>query len=149
MKNILFAFIFFSFLVSCKSTKKAIQQKNLDQLSLVQGMMSGTFSSEAQSIRDTNYFSINLVMHPIWASELDSKWLYVEQAVSSNLKKPYRQRVYQLSMLEDGTISSKVYELPDPENYVHAWEKENLFQQITPASLIERPGCAVYLNQDE
>jgi len=112
-------------------------------------MMSGTFSSEAQSIKDTSYFNINLVMHPIWGDELNSKWLYVEQAATSNLKKPYRQRVYQLSMMEDGTVASKVYELPEPKRFVHAWETENLFKDISPASLIVREGCAVYLKRDD
>lgn len=149
MKNIIFTLLLFAFFVSCKSSKKVVVKDGaLLELEVVQDMMAGTFSSEAQSIQDTTYFNINLVMHPIWSDEQDSRWLYVEQAVSSNLKTPYRQRVYQLSLLENGVIASKVYELPEPNRFVHAWENEKIFDEISPSSLIVRQGCAVYLSQD-
>ena len=50
--------------------------------------------------------------------------------------------------MEDGLFESKVYELPSPEKFVHSWEKPELFQHITPDSLIARKGCAVYLKKE-
>jgi len=148
MKYTFFTLIILCFLTACDTSKKVGQKNKVQQLDLVQEMMTGSFSSTAQSIRDTTYFDISLTMHPIWSNELDSKWLYVEQAVSSMMQTPYRQRVYQLSMMDDGTVASKVYELPEPKKYVHAWENENLFNEINPSSLVEREGCTVYLKKD-
>ncbi|MEO0472261.1 MAG: chromophore lyase CpcT/CpeT [Bacteroidota bacterium] len=127
------------------ATAETQEQTELDQL---YQMMRGTFSSEAQSIRDTSFFNINLVMHPIWEGDADTKWLYVEQAVTEYIDEPYRQRVYRLSRTNEGLFESKVYELPGPERFVHAWNQPDIFSRITADSLIVREGCAVYLQKE-
>lgn len=109
--------------------------------------MSGTFSSEAQSIADTSFYNINLVMHPIWENDKSGKWLYVEQAVAEYIDKPYRQRVYRLSPSTEGKIESRVYELPNPKKYIHAWDQPSLFEEINPDSLVIREGCSVYMKR--
>ena len=47
--------------------------------------MEGSYNSYLQSSRDTNYFNISLEMHRIWTKRTDGYWLYVEQAMGSNL----------------------------------------------------------------
>jgi len=135
---------------SCSTLNNRNKEKNSlsSELDTVYKLMSGEFSSKEQSIRDSTYYNINLVMYPIWEENLDSKWLYVEQAVTENLNKPYRQRIYKVSQLDNGMIESKVYELPEPEKFIRAWNNNNLFEHIKPASLIDRQGCAVYLKKD-
>ena len=54
--------------------------------------MTGSFSSQAQSLEDEEYFDIRLEMVAIWPMRSDGLWLYVEQASASALDRPYRQR---------------------------------------------------------
>ena len=58
--------------------------------------MTGTFSSQKQSLLDSTFFHISLHMTPIWKKSKDGFWLYVEQAMATGLDKPYRQRIYHL-----------------------------------------------------
>lgn len=135
-------------LLAC-STSKGIKNINIpnDNIDELYALMTGTFSSEEQSIADTSYFNINLVMYPIWNESSNSKWLYVEQAATANLTRPYRQRVYQLYENTKGIYESKVYELPDPSRFVEGWKQPDIFKAISPDSLIERQGCTVYLEK--
>jgi len=134
---------------SCKSSQltssKTVDDNELNNLIK---LMSGEFSSKEQSQRDTLFYDINLVMFQIWENDNEAKWLYVEQAVTANIRKPYRQRVYRVSKVENGLIESRVYELPNPSNYIHAWNQPSVFNQINPDSLIVREGCAVFLERN-
>ena len=131
----------FSFFLSVDS-----DLKNKD-LTVLTDLMTGTFSSQKQSETDSAFYSINLVMYPIWNESKKVKWLYVEQAVSSALDKPYRQRVYRLKKVKKGVFESKVYELPHPGDYIQSWKNPDLFNQINADSLIERSGCSVFLKK--
>jgi hypothetical protein len=111
-------------------------------------LMSGTFSSEEQSLRDSLFYDISLTMFPIWESDKMVKWLYVEQAVTANIDKPYRQRVYKITKSDVGFFESKVYELPNPEKYLHGWEQPRIFNDFSPDALILREGCAVFLKKN-
>ncbi len=112
-------------------------------------MMSGEFSSAEQAEQDSAFYNINLVMYPIWEKDETAKWLYVEQAVTKFIDKPYRQRIYRLTALQDNTIESKVYTLHNPENYIHGWNTPEIFDRINPDSLELREGCAVYLKKKD
>ncbi|PWJ44224.1 chromophore lyase CpcT/CpeT [Sediminitomix flava] len=125
------------------------QTNERDELSEVVSLMQGHFSSKLQSEQDSAFFDINLVMYPIWEENTEAKWLYVEQAVSSKLEKPYRQRVYKLSKTEDGMIESAVYELPQPSRFIHAWDTPVIFTTISPDSLVTREGCSVFLKKQK
>ncbi len=151
MKSILPVILFCCCLFSaCNTTKNTTgQHQAASDMDRLYELMSGTFSSEEQSVQDTSFFNINLVMFPIWEEASGSKWLYVEQAVTEYIKRPYRQRVYQLSDVGGGMYESKVYELPQPERFIHAWETPDLFSAITADSLMAREGCAVYLKKNE
>ncbi|RMG73085.1 MAG: hypothetical protein D6722_04210 [Bacteroidetes bacterium] len=119
-----------------------------EEVAQLLAMMSGTFSSEEQARADTLFYNINLVMVPIWEQDPQAKWLYVEQAVTEYIDRPYRQRVYRLSATADGMIESRVFELTDPARYIHAWDTPGLFDQLKPDSLLLREGCAVFLKKD-
>lgn len=149
MKSILPTIICLAlFFCACNTTKKSVSSNTTQDLDRLYGLMAGTFSSEEQAQQDSSFYNINLVMHPIWEEEGSAKWLYVEQAVTAYLDQPYRQRVYRVTQMPDGTFASKVYELPQVERFVHAWDSPELFTAITPDSLIEREGCAVYLSKE-
>jgi CpeT protein len=148
MHSIYLSVVFIALMVfnlSAKAQQK-VTQKDLKKLYTY---MSGSFSSEEQSKIDTDYFDIRLQMKPIWRNRNNGYWLYVEQAVASSIAKPYRQRVYHVSILNDSTIQSEVYTLKKPDAAIGQWGKKNACDYLVPDSLELREGCTIYLKKDE
>lgn len=109
-------------------------------------MMTGSFSSAAQSEEDPeNFWDIRLEMVPIWTDRTDGHWLYVEQAAASNLEKPYRQRVYHVTEVEENLFESAVYAVPEPAAVAGAFKITDPLTQWSPADLKVRQGCSVFL----
>jgi hypothetical protein len=123
-------------------------QGNDKQLQTLLGYMAGSFNSCAQAARDSNYFDISLSMTPIWQGKHDGHWLYVEQAVTAKLDKPYRQRIYNVRHEADGSFVSEVYTLPDEAKYIGAGKNTALLDGLTPSQLELRSGCAVVLRKE-
>ena len=111
--------------------------------------MVGSFSSATQAEEDEAFYDIRLEMVRIWSDRDDAIWLYIEQAVATHLDKPYRQRVYRVSKLEDGSFESAVFSLPEPEKYMGAHKQEKPLHDLTPENLSVREGCAVILKRDK
>jgi CpeT protein len=108
--------------------------------------LSGRFDSAAQAAADRRYFAISLVVCPVVAPELGEHVLYVEQARAESPRAPYRQRIYVVSTAGDEVVSS-VYELAAPAAAVGACADPSRLTP-TPATVIERAGCSVYLRPD-
>lgn len=119
-------------------------QKDVDVLV---DYMTGSFSSEEQAEKDSNYFNIELEMVQLWKDRTDGPWLYIEQAVAESKDKPYRQRVYQLRKRNDGKIESLVYTILDPLRFAGDYKKEFPLLRLTLDSLILKEGCEVVLYQ--
>lgn len=132
----------------CHGTPDRVDTHRAD-LDALYPLMVGTFSSAQQSRVDPdNYFNIRLVMVPIWNDRTDGYWLYVEQAAASTLDRPYRQRVYHLTVQDDAEapLRSEVYTLPgDPLDFAGAWDRPAVFDVIGPEDLALREGCAIHL----
>ena len=130
-----------------ESERAARQQRQLEQLT---GYMTGSFSSAAQAAADPrNYRDIRLEMVRIWPERTDGAWLYVEQAAATALQRPYRQRVYRVSVREDGDLQSDVYALPgDPLALAGAYRNPALLEKLDPATLALRDGCSLILRLD-
>jgi len=135
-------------LSSCSSTKTV--SVPVTPIALEKGerdlpeLMVGSFDSSLQAKEDSNYYDITLRMVPIWPDEPDT-YLYVEQSVSTMQDKPYRQRVYKVVQLLDGSYRSEVYTMADDSLMVGKWNKPSFFDTYSPSDLIEREGCAVYM----
>ena len=110
-------------------------------------MMAGTFSSEAQSKEDADFFHISLEMRPIWQKNKDGYWLYVEQAMATTKDKPYRQRVYHLYQMDDTTLVSQVYELKEPEKFAGKANDPTALGSLTPDQLVSKEGCGIFLRK--
>lgn len=125
------------------------EENTKSDLALLVSYMQGSFSSEEQSKTDTNFFDIRLQMKPMWLERSDAIWIYVEQAVASKMDRPYRQRVYRVSQLSDGTFESAVFTFPDPLKYAGDWRKDKPLEELSPSDLTERKGCSVFLVKNE
>ncbi len=131
-----------AFLAALCGVGVPLQAGDLDTL---RDWMTGSFSSEAQASEDSSFFDIRLEMVPIWPDRKDGPWLYVEQAAATSLDTPYRQRVYHLSVQDDGRFRSEVYSMADPLLFAGAWREPEKLAALEPADLILRQGCAVIL----
>lgn len=123
-----------------------IAQKNLNTL---KKLMSGEFTSQQQASTDTNFYNISLVMVPIWENTSSKKefWLYVEQAVAKIKDRPYRQRVYKVSQIDNRKFVSEIYELAQPKDWILAWQTPSTFQSLKKSELISLNGCEVTLQK--
>lgn len=137
-------FLFILLLLSSAGyTQRKLNQKDIISL---RERMTGFFTSEAQHKQDSvNFFNIHLHMVQIWKGRPGGYWLYVEQAAATSLDKPYRQRIYNLSKINDTVIASQVFEFNDPLRFAGGWRTPELFKQLTQDSLIAREGCAIHL----
>lgn len=151
MKNKWFALLFSSVWVySCTLTNHTISGKKADDaLEKLASLMTGTFTSEQQSLIDTSYYNISLVMVPIWPDRIDGKWLYVEQAVSSSLDQPYRQRVYQLRHPAKDVFTSDIYTLKEPKRFVGLQFDRDKKADLTFDQIEIKTGCTVTLRYDK
>lgn len=142
MKQLLFfGFSFLIFLGCNKSTKEDQELKELFML------MQGSFNSENQSKKDSTFYNISLHMYPIWKDQ--GNYLYVEQALNSMQDRPYRQRIYRVSRLNDSIFSSAIFTLPNEISWVGKWKTPDTFNSLKPEDLIERKGCDVLLKRVE
>ncbi len=140
-------YIFF-FIVLFTSTFTFAQVKDdVNDLSLLVSYLDGNFNTLEQSKADTNYYHIVLHMKTIWKERTDGVWMYVEQAVGWKQDKPYRQRIYKISVLDENTIISEVYTFENPLKYTGAWKDENLISDLSPDKLTKREGCTVYIQK--
>jgi hypothetical protein len=144
MKNSLFILGVLGLLSACSIAKKSQGSKDLQQL---KSYMTGSFNSAAQAARDTNYFDITLHMYPIWPQR-EGSWLYVEQAVTANQGKPYRQRVYKLEQRDAQTFVSHVYTIKSEKDYVNAWKTPEKFDALALDGIELKAGCEVVLKKE-
>ncbi len=112
--------------------------------------MTGTFESTTQARQDSDYYSISLIMTPIWEARYPGQyWLYVEQALVSTPDKPYRQRIYQVEALLGDSFRSAVYLLPVEREAIGMSSDPAFFDQWEPEDLSIRDGCAVFLTYSD
>lgn len=107
--------------------------------------LEGSFSTEAQAARDTNFYDIRLHMKRIWPERKGEYWLYVEQAMGERPERPYRQRVYRLYRGNGDTLVSAIYTFEKPLRYAGDFQKDKPLAALTPDSLQLRDGCEVYM----
>lgn len=144
---LLFSVFFIS--TSC-SVKFYRGETSHDKLEKLAEWMTGSFTSEEQSILDTSFYNIHLQMVRIWPDRKDGIWLYVEQAASWALEKPYRQRVYHLTQEVCGsTYKSAVYTFEDPLRFAGDYAVSEPLAGLTVDSLEEKTGCHIVLEYDD
>ncbi len=144
MKQIVLLFIAIILTVTVTAQAKKVTDKDVKHLYKI---MAGHYSSLEQSKADSSYFNILLKMAPCWKNKKGEYWLYVEQAMENSVDTPYRQRVYQLQLLNDSTITSTVYTIKDGAKYYGEWKKKDPIANLTSADLEVRKGCLIYIKK--
>jgi len=140
MRRIIFLFIFTALIISC-----ADQPKEDPSLKELFTLMQGSFHSEAQSKQDSSYYNISLHMYPIWKDR--GNYLYVEQALFRMQDKPYRQRIYEISKVNDSTYQSAIYTIPNDSLWIGKWKTPEDFNRIATEYVTEKEGCEVLLTR--
>lgn len=116
-------------------------------LNLFLDWMTGSFSSHEQFEANPDYHDIRLEMVRIWKERADGYWLYVEQAEATSLEKPYRQRVFRLSRVDDSTMTCTTYTFDDPLRFAGGFKNANPLGALTADSLSESSGCDIYFRR--
>ncbi|MDT0559316.1 chromophore lyase CpcT/CpeT [Ichthyenterobacterium sp. W332] len=149
MKHYIILLALCCFILSCKETEKQSEeiQKEDTELSELFGLMQGSFNSEIQAKVDSSYYNISLHMYPIWEDK--GHFLYVEQALTSAQNKPYRQRIYEVTRLNDSLLSSAVYSIPRDSLWIGKWKTPKAFDSISKSDLMIRKGCEVLLQRKD
>jgi hypothetical protein len=124
----------------------SLQSQSDSPFVLLRQYMSGSFSSELQSKNDSDYFDIRLRMEPIWNGSDTEFYLYVEQAMSTALDKPYRQRIYKVVKESEDRFTSYIYTVNAPQRFTGKKGNDDIFNLITPDSLKVLDGCEVKLS---
>ena len=121
-------------------------QETKPSLDLLKRYMVGSYTSSAQAARDTNYYNIELEMARIWLKETDGIWLYLEQATAKKKDKPYRQRIYHLTQMDDSTFSSSVCNLDSMHWFTGAYKDIARLGAMKPNDAKPLEGCALILH---
>ena len=109
--------------------------------------LSGSFDSSAQAARDDRFLDISLNSCRVWPSRTDGRWVYVEQARSDALDRPYRQRMCRIRFDGQGRLMSEVFAFPEGGRPpAGAWRDPASLDAFTPELLEPREGCDLYLN---
>lgn len=120
-----------------------------DPVAQLATMLSGEFDSSAQAAEMPSYYDVHLWGCDAEAPELDGVALYIEQALSTDQRNPYRQRLYLLTELEasengEPRARSAVYAFSAPSQLVGSCA-----DGIVPAFELDdlelREGCEVDL----
>lgn len=143
--ELLFPILMLILIASCSSPQKAGGNASDLNMNLLVSYMTGSFNSEAQSLKDSDYFNISLEMVQIWKEKKDGPWLYIEQAIAASKEKPYRQRIYHLQHVKDNIYTSTVFTLPDPTAVIGAWKDPQKLSRLSTDSLTLRDGCDITL----
>ncbi|WP_250432921.1 chromophore lyase CpcT/CpeT [Hanstruepera flava] len=144
MRYTIYFLAIFSLLLNTKKEKIVENPSNNNLKELFQ-LMQGSFDSEKQSLADSTYYNISLHMYPIWQDK--GHFLYVEQALNNGVSKPYRQRIYEVTQIDDETFSSAVYTIPNDSLWIGKWKTPEAFNTLSLNDIEKKSGCEVILKR--
>ena len=150
MKHLILLLTILATLFSCKNAETKSKDTNEEKveenhLQDLFGMMQGSFSSEIQAEIDSTYYNISLHMYPIWKEK--GHYLYVEQALTTKPNKPYRQRVYEVTQLNDSVFSSAIYTIENDSLWIGKWKIPEVFDALPMNQVSKKEGCEVLLKR--
>lgn len=148
MKRIILSLAILTLVFSCKNSEKTpetTETTKANHLEELFGMMQGSFNSEIQAEIDSTYFNISLHMYPIWEDK--GNYLYVEQALNARQNKPYRQRIYEVTQVNDSMFSSAIYTIEHDSLWIGKWKTPKAFDSLSINQVAKKEGCEVILKR--
>jgi hypothetical protein len=146
MKHLILSLAIAATLFSCKNSETKPEETVKDNhLQDLFSMMQGSFNSEIQAEVDSTYFNISLHMYPIWEDK--GNYLYVEQALNARQNKPYRQRIYEVTQLNDSIFSSAIYTIENDSLWIGKWKTPKAFDSLSLNHVTKKEGCEVLLKR--
>lgn len=105
----------------------------------------GAFSNIEQAAGTKHYQRVVLHVARIWPERNDGPWFYAEQALAEAVDQPYRQRLYRLTLEDDGVLALLAFDLPDPIAATGAWRQPQPLAELgrSVPTLAQRE-CTVY-----
>ncbi|GAB4226015.1 MAG: chromophore lyase CpcT/CpeT [Stanieria sp.] len=104
-------------------------------------LMAADFSNQEQAFENPPFFAhIRVCMRPLPDSLLDGTSLFLEQAYDYMLNRPYRLRVFKLSVVED-RIELENYKVKEEEKFYGASRDRDRLNNLTPDLIEKLPGC--------
>ncbi|MGB3608412.1 MAG: chromophore lyase CpcT/CpeT [Psychroserpens sp.] len=134
-------------MLNCKDAAPNQNIETPNHLPELLSLMRGSFTSEIQSQVDTTYFNISLHMYPIWQDR--GNFLYVEQALNSRQDQPYRQRIYEVTQLNDSIYSSAIYTIENDSLWIGKWKTPKDFDMLSDIMVTKKEGCEVLLKRQK
>jgi CpeT protein len=145
MKRIILLLSFLSVIISCdtaqSSHKNSPKEKTSKELAELVSIMQGNYTSEKQSKIDKSYYNITLTMCPIWKDR--GHYIYVEQALSKKLDKPYRMRVYRLFQQSETEFVCEIYTLKREKDWIGKWRTPADLERLTKRGIEIKEGCEI------
>jgi hypothetical protein len=116
----------------------------------VASLLAGTFDSNARGEADPKGCRAErLVTVRVPGSRLGdgAPVLYVEQALSSKVDRPHRQRFYRVEETADGGVVARVFEPKEALPVSGKWRDPSDLALFGTGDVIERIGCAIRLKR--
>ena len=137
--------LFLNLFLACGEKTSDTSEASFDVLSEFEAQLSGRFTSEAQSREDPSYFAVQLQACTVDAPELGEHVLYVEQALVDDVQSPYRQRLYVLEEIEEGTkVRSNIYTLTNEDSVIGLCNQTEM-ATFSASEATLKEGCHVEL----
>ena len=109
-------------------------------------LLSGKFSSEAQSKSNPSYFNIHLASCLVSAPDYGELVLYVEQAAGTSLNQPYRQRLYVITADEE-IVRSEIWAPAVATAWIGTCDAPGVVD-VPEGAFSTRQGCDVWLTSN-
>ena len=111
--------------------------------------MAADFSNQAQAFENPPFWAhIRVCMRPLPWSLFNKISFFLEQAYDFMLNKPYRLRVFTLSIVDDH-IEIKHFKLKNQELFFGASRNKEKLEQLTLDDIVEMPGCDMIVTWED
>lgn len=139
MRSIITLFLALFLLTSCLPNKKTTA--NFEKLAT---MMEGNFSSQKQSVKNSQYKNISLRMIPIWKDK--GTYFLVEQALFNNQEKPFSIQVHKLYQRRYDIVR-EIYTLKNEQEWLEKRKTSEDYSHLSEADLELQTGCEILIKQ--
>ena len=137
-------FILFSVLACTPEEDSGAIVEETNYAVLLEEQLTGNFDSSEQANSNPSYYSVSLRSCEVDAPEFGEHVLYVEQALSSDLSAPYRQRLYVIEQEGEDQVRSTIYSLVDEDSAIGLCDQNDI-AVFTAQDITLREGCHVTL----